>query len=159
MMKVRYERLKWNPDLKIDVIDSNKFFDLSVFNSLNVNCFEIENKFKFKHANVAIGIPLGYYNYNILREGSAGYFIVDPRVYLTLFSSTNIFELSFIPKVHIIIFDDLNFYPAPAFSIGLGLSSNLKKWVLRPEFGFDGIFSYGVGLNINLNNVINLKND
>jgi hypothetical protein len=32
-----------------------------------------------------------------------------------------------------------------------GLSSNLDKWAFRPEIGYDGCFSFGLGLDYHLN--------
>jgi hypothetical protein len=33
-------------------------------------------------------------------------------------------------------------------SLGLGLSTDLDKWVVRPEVGYDGYFSIGIGAGI-----------
>jgi len=45
----------------------------------------------------------------------------------------------------------------PAISIGVGFINDVNKWAFRPEFGFDGFVSFGIGLNINVNETIKNK--
>lgn len=38
----------------------------------------------------------------------------------------------------------------PGIAFGMGISSNLDRWAIRPEIGWDGYASYGVALTINV---------
>lgn len=144
-IKLKYERMRLVHGYDNDVV--------FLGNLNNLNIIEVENKFKFKHANIAAGLPVSYYFLDKAGGLRFGFIMFDPRIYFTLFSSTNIFELNIIPKAHISI--NSGFFFWPAFSTGLGLSSNLKKWALRPEIGWDGYLSYGIALNINLGRLFN----
>ena len=149
-MKVRYERLTLT---KSDF----EFLSIDFSDELikAINYFEIENKLKFKNSNIALGIPMGYYSINFNDKTTDGIFAFDPRVYFTFFSKTNKIELNLIPKAHIFIGEDLGLNPG--ISVGLGFSNNLNKWVIRPEFGFDGYSSFGIGVNINIADLIRDK--
>lgn len=147
-MKFRYEHFSVKTNYDIELFDLS---DLS--KHLSISYFELENKFKFKHANIAIGIPIGYYSYWVDNVNTNGNFYIDPRMYFTFFSSTNKFELNFIPKAHLMIFDGGMIFQ-PGLCLGLGFSSDLKKWAIRPEFGFDGYASFGISLNLNLSSII-----
>ncbi len=139
-LKVRYENLS--------LINFNKDYFLDLEDLSNMNYYGIENKYKFRRANVAIGLPLGYYKFRAEDATTKGYFNADPMIYITLIGSPNKYELSIIPKIHVYIIDSPNV--SPALSIGLGISNDLEKWALRPEVGFDGYFSFGLGFNVNL---------
>jgi len=140
-MKFRYERLVVKTDYDFGISELSEITD-----NWAVNYFELENKFKLLNNNIALGIPLGYYS---MKSGNSadGLFSIDPRVYFTFSNKTNKFEFNLIPKLHIVITD--GFVGAlPGISLGFGFSSDLDKWALRPEFGYDGNFSFGFGLNI-----------
>ena len=114
---------------------------------LAINYFEIENKYRFKNTNIALGIPLGYYEFRYDKRSVSGIFAIDPRLYLTFSGPSNQFELNIIPKAHIFISDEeSSFYPG--MSLGMGFSTDLNKWAIRPEIGYDGSLSLGLGLNI-----------
>ncbi len=137
-LKFRYEKL----------YSKNEFYELLDINKqISLNYIEVESKIQLIPNQLAVGLPIGYYfgNKNI----SEGLTVIDPRIYITMFSKSNTFELSIIPKCHVFI-DKKNIIPFPALSIGLGLSNDLKKWALRPEVGFDTNFSFGIGVNYNI---------
>jgi hypothetical protein len=113
----------------------------------NVNFFEIEYKFKFQHAPVAIGLPISFYSYSRDKLLNRGYFEICPRAYFTAFRGSNWIEMNFVPKIHIIAMGTILLYPG--FNVGLGLSNNLDQWAIRPEIGWDGFFSYGIALSMN----------
>lgn len=145
-IKFRYERLVMNPNYFIDLFDISEV--------IATNFIEIENKFQFKNANIAMGVPLGYYGLRTEDKISQGIFSLDPRVYFTFFGVSNKFELNLIPKAHFLITDG-GMAILPGISLGLGFSSDLNKWVVRPELAFDGYFSFGIGLNLNMSNLLN----
>jgi hypothetical protein len=147
-LKFRYEYISPSNIFKdvFDTKDFNKLFSLSYF--------EINNKFQLRKDNLALSIPIGAYFFNrSVSEGGFGLLMsVDPRFYLSFFRSTNVFELSIIPKVHIIFGSGAGAFN-PGLSLGMGFSSDLNKWAIRPELGYDGFLSFGIGANINLNTV------
>ena len=72
-----------------------------------------------------------------------------------LYSKTNKFELNIILKAHFFFVDGVAF--GPGISVGLGFSSDLNKWVVRPEFGYEGYASFGIGINFILTNMLKTK--
>jgi len=79
-----------------------------------------------------------------------GWLSFDPRIYLTFFRKTDIFELSIVPKLHV-LFGSFGGYVTPGISLGIGLSSDLDRWSIRPEIGYDTYLSLGVGASFNFN--------
>ncbi len=129
-MKLRYERI--NTKYSFEIFDEE--IDIS-----GLNYFELSNKFSLKKDKFALSIPLSIYLY----EGES-LFSLDPRFFFT-FRNNDTFEFNLIPKAHVLIGDGIGFMPGINF--GVGLSSNLNEWAIRPEFGFDGYFTFGVGVN------------
>jgi hypothetical protein len=151
-MKAKYEYLK--PTVTFQKV----FGDISSnFNGMNsMSYFEIDNKLNLVKNNLAISLPLGAYFYNThvvdQARGGMGWFSFDPRLYISFFRSTKIFELSLVPKLHI-LFGTFGGYVQPAISLGIGLSSNLDRWAISPEIGYDRYLSFGVGANFNFNTI------
>jgi hypothetical protein len=151
-VKARYEYI--DPTITFQKV----FGDISdEFNGMNsMSYFEINNKLMLIKNTLSLSLPLGAYFYNSkvidARNGGMGWLSFDPRVYLTFFRSTNIFELSLIPKLHV-LFGTFGGYVTPGISLGIGLSSNLDRWSIRPEIGYDKYLSFGVGASINFNTI------
>jgi hypothetical protein len=151
---IRYEHLDMTPAFG-DIFDSE---DTEEFSQIaKMNYLEINNRIQIKEDFIAIGIPAGLYlvnEINGLEEDftSWGYAFIDPRIYFTFFAKTDVFELSIVPKAHI-IFGFLGAQVIPGISLGIGLSSDLNKWAIRPEIGYDKYLSFGVGVNFNINTI------
>jgi hypothetical protein len=151
-LKFRYEYI--NPTVTFQRIFGKVNKTFKVMNSLSY--FEINNKLRLAKDNLAISLPLGAYVYNSTGSnegtGGLGWFSFDPRLYLTFFRSTGVFELTIIPKAHV-LFGKLGGYGMFGLSVGMGFSSDLDKWAIRPEIGFDRFLSFGIGANFNFNTV------
>lgn len=151
-VKARYEYI--DPTITFQKV----FGDISdEFNGMNsMSYFEINNKLMLIKNTLTISLPLGAYFYNSkvidIKNGGMGWFTFDPRLYLTFFRSSNIFELSLVPKLHV-LFGTFGGYVTPGISLGVGLSSNLDKWAIRPEIGYDKYLSFGIGASFNINTV------
>jgi len=151
-LKARYEYIA--PTITFQKV----FGDISdEFDGMNsMSYFEINNKLMLIKNTLTISLPLGAYFYNSkvidVKNGGMGWLSFDPRVYLTFFRSTNIFELSLVPKLHV-LFGTFGGYVTPGISLGIGLSSNLDRWSIRPEVGYDKYLSFGVGASFNINTV------
>ena len=126
-LSFRYEYLKIKNEIEI--------FDMSFDNFLNY--FELGCKINLIKERLALGLPVGLYNYEGGLTAS-----IDPRIFFTVGRSDK-FDFTVIPKVHVLIGDDVGLYPG--LSLGMGLSSNLDRWAIRPEIGYDGYFNFGVG--------------
>ncbi|MFT5998426.1 MAG: hypothetical protein ACI81P_000879 [Neolewinella sp.] len=129
-VKLRYER--------INVTSSEGLFDIET-DAYGLNYFELSNKFSLKQDKIAVSIPLGVYIY----EGEAAYSL-DPRLFFT-FGKSQTFEFNVVPKMHLVFGDE--FEATPGINLGFGISKNLKEWAIRPEIGFDGYGTIGIGLN------------
>jgi hypothetical protein len=132
-LKLRYERLR---PVSVEYQFSGSSYDSQM---PAVDYFEMENKFKTGRRS-AFGLTLGYYSFKV--------FSLDPRYYITFSNPENTFEFTLAPKLHIFLGEQTSFMPG--LSLGFGLSSDLDRWALRPEVGWDGYVSYGAALTINL---------
>ncbi len=129
-MKLRYERI--NTKHSIEIFDEE-------INVNGLNYIELSNKFSLKKDKIAASMPLSIYLY----EGES-LFSLDPRFFFTFRKNEN-FEFNLIPKAHIFVGDGIGIMPG--INLGVGLSNNLNEWAIRPELGFDGYFTFGVGVN------------
>jgi hypothetical protein len=118
----------------------------------SLSYIEINNKLRLAKENLALSLPLGAYFYNrsVTNGGFGMMMSVDPRLYISFFRSTNVFELTLVPKMHI-FFGSGGGGLYPGVSLGMGFSGNLDKWAIRPEIGYDAFLSFGVGASINFN--------
>lgn len=148
-IKLRYERISpsstFNDIFGDDI--SDEFKDMS-----SMNYFELNNKIQILNDKLALGLPLGIYTFSqsSLDEGGLGWVCFDPRLFITFFRSTDIFELTFVPKLHAML-GSFGGYAQFGISMGVGLSSDLDRWAIRPEIGYDKFLSFGVGANFNFN--------
>gem|GEM_PF-1288566 len=137
-MKLRYERIN---------IDNIQFWDIKIEEEGEslavVDYFEIGGKLSLLKDHIAMSLPIGIY-YN---EGNT-MTTLNPRLFFTLGGDK--FELSLIPKGTIFFGED-DIAIIPGATLGLGFSSNLNKWAIRPEVGFDGLFiNGGIGVSVNI---------
>jgi hypothetical protein len=151
-MKFRYEYMK--PTVTFQKI----FGDISdSFKGMNsMSYFEVNNKLRLVKDNLSLSLPLGAYIYNStvfdIKNGGMGWLSFDPRLYISFFRSTNIFELTIVPKAHVLV-GSFGGYGMLGISLGIGLSSNLDRWAIRPEIGYDKYLSFGVGASVNFNTI------
>jgi len=134
-LKLRYERIVINHPFELfgDEIDIG-----------GVHFLELSNKFSLVEDNIAIAVPFSLY----LFDDEGGFLMFDPRLFFTI-GNSNTFEFNIIPKAHIIFGGGFGFMPG--LNLGIGLSSDLRKWAIRPEVGFDGYFTFGIGLSYYIN--------
>jgi hypothetical protein len=151
-MKIRYEYI--DPTITFQKIFGDISEDFTGMNSMSY--FEVTNKLMFIKNNLTLSLPVGAYFYNSkvidVKNGGMGWFTFDPRLYVTFFRQTNIFDLSLVPKLHVLV-GTFGAVVIPGISLGMGLSSNLDKWSIRPEIGYDKYLSWGVGASINFNTI------
>ncbi len=132
-IKLRYER--------INALDGD--FE-SEFSEFDTNYIEFTNKYSIWKDRVAFSIPVGIYANEFLTM-----YQLDPRLFFTFGQGAH-FEFNIIPKLHI-FFGDGATGLTPGINVGLGLSSDLSKWAIRPEIGYDSYTTFGLGLNFYLN--------
>lgn len=135
-IKFRYERIDTKPQ--------NTSFGKEI-NIGGANYLEISNKYKLKEGKMSASIPVGVY---VFDKDETPLFTLEPRIIYT-FSQNDQFEFNLIPKAHIFFGDVINYLPG--INLGLGFSSNLNKWAIRPEFGYDGYCTFGIGTNFYFN--------
>ena len=149
-MKIRYEYI--DPTITFQNVFGEISEDFLGMNSMSY--FEITNKLMFIEDILTLSLPVGAYFYNSkaldVANGGMGWFTLDPRLYISFFRKTNVFELSLVPKLHILV-GTFGGYVTPGISLGMGLSSNLDKWSIRPEIGYDSYLSFGVGASFIFN--------
>lgn len=155
-MKIRFEHMDMTPDFNTIFGDDDGEND-DIWNDLEkMNFFEINNRIRLKEDVLAISVPVGFYFYTSFdteNPSGFGYFSIDPRLYLTLFGSSDIFELTVSPKIHVLVAGFGGIAAYPGISLGVGLSSDLNRWAIRPEIAYDRFLSFGVGASFNFNTV------
>ncbi|MFN8241574.1 MAG: hypothetical protein U0X39_12605 [Bacteroidales bacterium] len=146
-VKFRYEYI--SPTVTFQKVFGDISDDFNAMNSLSY--FEINSKLALSKDKLAISLPLGGYFYNTSglsnSTGGLGWFSFDPRLYLTFFNTSKNFDLTISPKAHV-LFGSFGGYALLGVSVGAGISSDLSKWAIRPEIGYDRYFSFGVGASI-----------
>tara|TARA_B100000809_G_scaffold266716_1_gene330948 strand:- start:2430 stop:3068 length:639 start_codon:yes stop_codon:yes gene_type:complete len=139
-IKLRYEKVNSSfGNLDIDEGEEG------LSDAFDYNYIEFTNKFSLWEDRIAFSIPISAYLNDI-----QSFYQIDPRFFFT-FGQGDHFDFTIIPKAHFIFFDG-DTYVTPALSLGIGLSSDLSKWAIRPEVGFDSYFVYGIGFSYYLNN-------
>jgi hypothetical protein len=147
-IKLRYEYIKPSSIFK-NVFDDKNYGDL-----FSLSYIEVNNKIRLSRESLSLSLPLGVYFYNrsVSRGGFGLIMSLDPRLYITFFSSSKYFDLTLIPKVHILLGTGAGGL-FPGLSLGMGFSSNIDKWAIRPEIGYDSFLSFGIGATINFNTI------
>jgi hypothetical protein len=105
----------------------------------------------------AFSIPVGFYMDEKLSE--APLIQLMPSFHFT-YGKSRYFDFTFSPKALFFISGNgVSYIPLINLTAGFGLSSNLKKWAVRPEFGYtispyssSGILQTAVGLSLTLGN-------
>lgn len=114
------------------------------------NLISFEPKFMIVRDKLSFFMPISlYFGKNVSESES---FHISPG-FIATFPFNKNFEASFSPRY--MIYTDPNSDNLLAFNFGIGLSSNLDKWALRPELGYlfnpgnDGHYvQFGVGLSL-----------
>lgn len=130
-LKLRYERglAAANPDLGTE--------------PFQFNIIELSGKFEVVEDKIAFAIPIT----TIFSPNGIDLYTVSPRFLLTYTNWNNRIELNFIPKAHVFIGTN-SVGLRPGVNLGFGFSSDLSKWAVRPEIGYDGYLNFGIGTNI-----------
>jgi hypothetical protein len=117
----------------------------------SINVFGAGPKFGLNKDRVAVALPVGFAVGEGIDVGDT--FQIHPTVFFTLPASDN-FELNLAGKVLLSVKGGS---AGVAANLGLGISSNLERWALRPEFGVlkytdsDGYLRHlSLGLSYNL---------
>lgn len=135
-LRLRYEYLYWrwwNEDF-LDI------FGDSTSTVAGWHYAEASAKFGLIPDRLAISTPVGVY-----LVGGKQLYVFDPRLIYTFRPNDN-FSLSVAPKAHI-FFGGGGVFAMPGISLGFGLSSDLNKWAIRPEVGYDLYFYLGAGFS------------
>lgn len=111
--------------------------------------FELNNKFALLKERIALSLPVGLYAFQAEEVLNKQIYFFNPRLHFNLPLKENKANLNINPKLQMLVAD--GFVAWPGLSIGGEFSSNLQRWAIRPEVGFDGFFSAGIGLCIRFN--------
>jgi hypothetical protein len=118
-----------------------------------VNFFSFSPKYTFIENTFAVKLPLNIYSFNDGDE-SEGYFAINPTIMGTLPINDN-FEFGLSAGYQVFFEDDLSDFLS--FGLGFGFSSDLDRWAIRPELGYQfapeesdlGFFNFGLSLSYN----------
>ena len=113
--------------------------------SYGLNYIDLAPKFQLLPGKIAGTLPIGLY----FDESDTKY-VISPKLLFT-YPARDKFEATLAAKADIFPQDGGDVYLG--FNLGLGVSSNLNRWALRPELGLmvkpgdSGVaWSYGIGL-------------
>ncbi|MEZ5014890.1 MAG: hypothetical protein R2794_11420 [Chitinophagales bacterium] len=134
---------RWNISGRYEVIDfpdnTTDFYHYA----------EIKTKFSILPNTLALCLPLGVY----AAEEQKPVYVLSPQAMFTYPFNARC-EITFSAKADLFLEKDDDI--PIGLQAGLGLSSNLEKWALRPEIGYmihpgvaERAFTYGVGLQYN----------
>lgn len=121
--------------------------------SESVDYYSLITKLQLRQGKSALLIPLSMYSF----DGESNYFVISPGVVFTK-RINQFIELNSTSKFDVFLNEELNIYYGQ--QLGIGFSSNLDNWALRPEVGLmkgigsfdEGSFiNWGIGLSIYLN--------
>lgn len=102
----------------------------------NLTYLEVGTKIKLKKDKVALGLPLGFY----LIDEDDSVVVLTPHLFLTHRLSQR-FDMNLTTRLTIGLQR-----VTPGISLNIGLSSDLDKWAIRPEIGFDSnSMGWGIG--------------
>jgi hypothetical protein len=119
----------------------------------SVNFFSLSPKYTFIDNVFAVKLPINLYSF---KDGeSEMYFAINPTLLGTLPVSDK-FEVGLSTAYQIIFYEEeaLDFL---SFALGFGISSDLNRWALRPEIGYQfdpedsdiSFFNFGLGFSYN----------
>lgn len=148
---VRYEYIAVQPP-PLDSLNSD--FIISAVDFLNtdrVHFFQITPKFSLKQDKIAFSAPIGMYRSPLNLEPlldttlTATSYEFKPSFHFTFGNQKNTFDASIIPQ-GIFLLGNNSVVFAPSLGIGLGFSSDLDKWAIRPEISYN-LLTIAVGVS------------
>lgn len=120
--------------------------------SESVNYYSLITKLQLSQGKSALLIPLSMYSF----DSESNYFVLSPGVIFTK-RINQFIELNSTSKFDVFLNENPNIYFGQ--QLGIGFSSNLDNWAIRPEVGFmkgvsaldeGGFINWGIGLSIYL---------
>lgn len=139
-MRLKYARL----DCDLSLADFGFTGFIGDWEIPNLNFIELSNKFCLVKDKMAIAVPLSFYFHE---EGLQSDVTIEPKFLWTIRKNDK-FEFSVIPKVKLMISNDGVLF-LPGINVGMGLSTDLNKYAIRPELGIDAglFFTFAIGCN------------
>lgn len=119
-----------------DLIDSYRYSD--------IHFFEFNSKFSLKEGRIAFSAPVGLYNF---ADVGGTIFEFKPRFHFTFPNKKNTFEFSIVPQGKFFLSGGTIVPLIPSLSFGMGFSSDLDKWAIRPEISYD-YYTTAVGISV-----------
>lgn len=131
---LRYERIANVEQLSLE---SNPVFQSFDF-------LEARGKVNLLKNRIAVEGAIGSY----FQQKELINYSFEGRLFFTHRFNKN-FELSAIPKLRFVAGIPGGMPLTPGIIFGAGISTDLDKWAIRPEIGYDGNFTAGIGFNYN----------
>ena len=95
----------------------------------NIKFISIAPKFKIRKENLSMIIPFEYYFVNEI--------YLSPQLIYTKTIRENKLNLTIAPKFILPLMPTVTKFPiSPGINVGMGISKDLSKYAIRPEFGF-----------------------
>lgn len=138
-----------------DKVDLRVRYEHYQYENEETNVFAFGPKIGLVKDRIAFYLPVGFAFGGFVQESSNSW-QMHPTILFTLPIEPN--KIEFNPSVkHIVSFCNDCYNPLFAFNLGAGLSSDLSKWAIRPEYGLlynlneKGHYeNFSIGLSLNM---------
>jgi len=142
---LRYEYID-NQRVPIDSVNVNSSFIqriIDLYKESDIHFVEFDSKFSLKQDKIAFSAPIAMYRF---QKGGGTLFELRPRFYFTFANKRNTFDLSIIPQGKFLIGGGSIGPLIPSLGLGMGFSSDLDKWAIRPEISYD-YWTFAIGVS------------
>jgi len=141
-----------NPPYGYDGINGFKYedfieFQIEFHETNHIHFVEINHKISLKKDKIAFSTPIALHR---ATNNTSIKTLVElkPRFYFTFTNKKNTIDMSIVPQGRFALISGAPFAGTPSLSLGMGFSSDLDKWAIRPEISYD-YWTIAVGVSGN----------
>jgi len=143
----RYEYIN-NQNKVLDSLGINSDWITSiieeVYNVDRIDFYEFSPKFSLKQDKIAFSAPIALYR--LASDVPTIMYEFKPRFHFTFANKKNTFDFSIVPQGRFLFNQSSVGALMPSLGLGMGFSSDLDKWAIRPEISYD-YWTIGLGVS------------
>lgn len=122
-------------------------FQIEFHETNHIHFIEINHKISLKKDKIAFSTPIALHR---ATNNTSIKTLVElkPRFYFTFANKKNTIDMSIVPQGRFGLIGGVPLAGIPSLSLGMGFSSDLDKWAIRPEISYD-YWTIAVGVSGN----------